>query len=132
VDCLDRRGGRLHKGRLADRRVRLNQHTTWFVARRTDGEATSAQYAIASSRGKFKRDRKVSAEAIVERPASTDLKKSYMRFKTKLLDVIDLSIHPVVVGRGTLLFREGESTQLKLVATKSFSRIVKLTYEPQY
>jgi hypothetical protein len=82
VDCLDRRGGRLHKGRLADRRERLNQHTTWFVARRTDGEATSAQYTIACDRGKFRRDVKVSAEAIVERSASTDLKKSYMRFKT--------------------------------------------------
>ncbi len=52
--------------------------------------------------------------------------------KQHLLDVLDLSIHPVVAGRGKLFFREGESAKLKLVATKSFSRIVKLTYEPQY
>jgi dihydrofolate reductase len=52
--------------------------------------------------------------------------------KHQLLDVLDLSIHPVVVGRGKLLFREEASAKLKLVATKSFSQIVKLTYEPQY
>jgi dihydrofolate reductase len=52
--------------------------------------------------------------------------------KHQLLDVLDLSIHPVVAGRGKLFFREGENANLKLVATKSFSKIVKLTYEPQY
>jgi len=46
--------------------------------------------------------------------------------------VLDLSIHPLVLGRGKLFFREGESARLRLVATKSFSKIVKLTYEPQY
>jgi dihydrofolate reductase len=50
----------------------------------------------------------------------------------KLIDVIDLSIHPVVVGRGKLFFREGQNAKLKLVSTKSFSKIVKLTFEPQY
>jgi dihydrofolate reductase len=52
--------------------------------------------------------------------------------KEQLLDRIDLSIHPVIAGRGRLFFREGERAQLKLVATKSFSKIVKVTYEPQY
>ncbi len=52
--------------------------------------------------------------------------------KRHLLDVLDLSIHPLFVGSGKLLFREGESTKMKLVETKSFSKIVKLTYEPQY
>jgi dihydrofolate reductase len=52
--------------------------------------------------------------------------------KLKLLDVLDVSIHPVFVGTGKLLFREGEQAQMKLVATKTFSNIVKLTYEPQY
>jgi dihydrofolate reductase len=52
--------------------------------------------------------------------------------KHHLLDVLDLSIHPVVAGHGKLFFREGENAKLKLVATKSFSKIVKLTYEPQY
>jgi dihydrofolate reductase len=52
--------------------------------------------------------------------------------KQHLLDVLDLSIHPLVVGRGRLFFREGENAKLKLLATKSFSKIVKLTYEPQY
>jgi hypothetical protein len=37
-----------------------------------------------------------------------------------------------MVGSGKLFFREGEKANLKLVATKSFSKIVKLTYEPQY
>ena len=52
--------------------------------------------------------------------------------RQRLLDVLDLSIHPVVVGRGRLFFREGEYAKLKLLATKSYSKIVKLTYEPQY
>ena len=52
--------------------------------------------------------------------------------KQHLLDVLDLSIHPLVAGRGRLFFRDGENAKLKLLATKSFSKIVKLTYEPQY
>jgi dihydrofolate reductase len=52
--------------------------------------------------------------------------------KERLLDVLDISIHPIFVGSGKMLFREGEHAKLKLVATKSFSNIVKLTYEPQY
>jgi dihydrofolate reductase len=52
--------------------------------------------------------------------------------RQRLLDVLDLSIHPVVVGRGRPFFREGENAKFRLVATKSFSKIVKLTYEPQY
>jgi dihydrofolate reductase len=53
--------------------------------------------------------------------------------KHHLLDVLDLSIHPLVVGQGKQFFREGENATLRLVAAKSFSKgIVKLTYEPQY
>ena len=52
--------------------------------------------------------------------------------KHHLLDVLDLSIHPLVVGQGKQFFREGETARLRLVAAKSFSKgIVKLTYEPQ-
>jgi dihydrofolate reductase len=52
--------------------------------------------------------------------------------KHRLLDVIDLSIHPLVLGQGRSFFREGENTRLRLIAAKSFSKgIVKLTYEPQ-
>jgi dihydrofolate reductase len=52
--------------------------------------------------------------------------------KHRLLDVIDLSIHPLVIGQGRSFFREGEHTRLRLIAAKSFSKgIVKLTYEPQ-
>jgi hypothetical protein len=36
------------------------------------------------------------------------------------------------VGYGKPFFREGQAVKLKLTATKSFSKIVKLTYEPQY
>ena len=46
--------------------------------------------------------------------------------------MLDISIHPLFIGSGKLLFREGESTKMKLVETKSLSKIVKLTYEPQY
>ena len=53
-------------------------------------------------------------------------------FRAQLVDVLDLSIHPVIVGTGKKFFREGLKANLKLVAAKSFSRIVKLSYEPQY
>jgi dihydrofolate reductase len=48
-----------------------------------------------------------------------------------LIDVLDVSVHPLLAGTGGQLFREGESAKLRLVASKSFSHIVKLTYEPQ-
>ena len=50
----------------------------------------------------------------------------------QLLDVLDVSIHPIVAGSGDLLFREGQNVNMKLAAVKGFSKIVKLTYEPQY
>ncbi len=57
----------------------------------------------------------------------------YTLLKHHLLDVLDLSIHPLVVGRGKQFFREEENTTLRFVAAKSFSKgIVKLTYEPRY
>ena len=46
--------------------------------------------------------------------------------------MLDISIHPIVVGSGKLLFREGQNADMKLVAIKGFSKVVKLTYEPQY
>ncbi len=51
--------------------------------------------------------------------------------KHRLLDVLDVAIHPVLVGRGKPFFREDQAVKLKLAATKSFSKIVKITYEPQ-
>jgi dihydrofolate reductase len=48
----------------------------------------------------------------------------------QLLDVLDISIHPLVAGSGKLLFRPGLSASMKLTAVKGFSKIVKLTYEP--
>ena len=48
-----------------------------------------------------------------------------------LLDELKLWIHPVLVGRGQLLFREGGKTRLKLVATKSLATgVLVLTYQP--
>ena len=52
--------------------------------------------------------------------------------KQRLLDVLDLAIYPVLVGHGKPFFREGQALRLKLAATKSFSKIVKVTYDPQY
>ncbi len=49
-----------------------------------------------------------------------------------LLDEIRVSIFPVVVGHGKLLFRENESTTLKLIATTSLpTGVVALRYEPE-
>jgi dihydrofolate reductase len=52
--------------------------------------------------------------------------------KAELIDVLDLSIHPLVAGSGGLLFHQDQAAAMKLTATKVFSNIVKLTYEPQY
>ncbi len=50
-----------------------------------------------------------------------------------LIDVIDLSIHPLFLGGGKTFFREGQTAGLQLIAAKTFATgIVKLTYEPQY
>jgi dihydrofolate reductase len=51
----------------------------------------------------------------------------------RLIDAIDLSIYPLVLGRGKLFFRDDQHATLRLVAAKTFARgIVKLTYEPDY
>ena len=52
--------------------------------------------------------------------------------KHKLVDWLDLSVHPVFVGHGKPLSREGQNFDLKLVSTKIFSNIVKLSYALQY
>lgn len=48
-----------------------------------------------------------------------------------LVDVLELSIHPLLVGHGGLLLREGLEMPLRLVSAKAFSQIVKLTYQLQ-
>ena len=53
--------------------------------------------------------------------------------KRGLLDMLDLSIHPLVLGHGKQFFRQGQNATLRLVAAKSCSKgIVKLSYEPQH
>jgi dihydrofolate reductase len=51
--------------------------------------------------------------------------------EANLLDELKLWVHPVVVGDGTLLFRNGERSELKLVETKTTKTgVVILTYQP--
>jgi dihydrofolate reductase len=50
----------------------------------------------------------------------------------QLIDILDLSVHPVIVGTGKLFFREGQQINLRLASTKVFSNIAKLTYECRY
>jgi dihydrofolate reductase len=48
-----------------------------------------------------------------------------------LLDELRFSIHPILVGSGRLLFREGEKTILKLIAKKTRGTgVVVLSYQP--
>jgi dihydrofolate reductase len=49
----------------------------------------------------------------------------------QLLDEIRLWVHPLLVGHGTTLFREGASATLELVATEALETgVVILTYKP--
>ena len=51
--------------------------------------------------------------------------------ESQLLDEMKLWIHPLFVGHGPLLFREGVKTRLRLVASKTLrTGIVVATYEP--
>jgi MFS transporter, DHA2 family, multidrug resistance protein len=51
--------------------------------------------------------------------------------EANLLDELKLWIHPVVVGHGTLLFRDGKKSALDLVATdRTTSGVVIVTYRP--
>lgn len=52
--------------------------------------------------------------------------------RERLIDVIDLTIHPLLVGRGKQFFREHQDVRMRLAAAKTFSEIVKLTYEVQH
>jgi dihydrofolate reductase len=57
----------------------------------------------------------------------TRLAEALMR--AGLIDVLDLAIHPFLVGSANkLMLREGQAAKLKLAATATFSKIVKLTY----
>ncbi len=48
-----------------------------------------------------------------------------------LLDELHLWMHPLFVGSGTLLFRQGEATALNLVETRTIENgVVILTYQP--
>jgi dihydrofolate reductase len=49
-----------------------------------------------------------------------------------LLDEINLFVHPIIVGHGTLLFDDGEPHTLEHVATRTLeTRVVALTYWPR-
>ena len=45
-----------------------------------------------------------------------------------LVDLLDISVHPMFLGSGSMLVRDDLSADLTLVGTKVFSRIVKLSY----
>ncbi len=52
--------------------------------------------------------------------------------RLQLLDILDISLHPIMAGTGEMFFRNGLGVDMRLVAVKTFTKIVKLTYEPQY
>lgn len=52
--------------------------------------------------------------------------------RARLIDAIDLAVYPALRGHGKQLFRDGQDVGLRLVAVKTFSQLVKLTYEPRY
>jgi len=52
----------------------------------------------------------------------------------RLLDGFDLTLHPILagVGKGKPFLRPGQAANLKLVATRGYSKLVKVSYELQY
>jgi len=54
-----------------------------------------------------------------------------MLLEHHLLDELQLAVHPLLVGRGTPLFRAGGKTPLNLVADKTLATgVVVLSYQP--
>ena len=51
--------------------------------------------------------------------------------RERLIDMVDLTVYPFLSGHGKQFFREGQRAELSLVAVKTFSKIVKLSYERQ-
>jgi dihydrofolate reductase len=52
--------------------------------------------------------------------------------RQRLLDVLDLAIHPIFLGSGRHIFREDQRAKMTLIASKSYTRgVVKLTFGPQ-
>ena len=49
--------------------------------------------------------------------------------RERLIDVIDLTIYPLLLGRGKQYSQAVQPAKLKLAAVKTFSKVVKLTYE---
>jgi len=49
--------------------------------------------------------------------------------RERLIDVIDIAVYPFLAGAGKQFFRQGQDAKLRLAAVKTFSKIVKLTYE---
>jgi len=52
--------------------------------------------------------------------------------RARLTDLIDLSVYPVLAGSGKQFCRDGQAVKLRLAAVKTFSKIVKMSYEPQH
>jgi len=52
--------------------------------------------------------------------------------RAQLTDVIDLDVYPVLAGSGQQFFRDGQAAKVRLAAVKTFSKIVKMTYELQH
>jgi dihydrofolate reductase len=52
--------------------------------------------------------------------------------RAQLTDVIDLDVYPVLAGSGQQFFRDGQAAKVRLAAVKTFSNIVKMTYELQH
>jgi dihydrofolate reductase len=57
----------------------------------------------------------------------TQLAETLMR--AGLVDLLEISIHPLLCGQGEMLHRAGLRADLKLAGTKVFSNIVKLSFE---
>ena len=55
------------------------------------------------------------------------------RLEHGLVDELRLSVHPVMVGSGQVLFRDGQKQALRLAGARTFGTgVVVLTYRPEF
>ena len=109
---------------------KLNSSPKFVVSSMLDRVAWNNSTLIKSNvLGEIMRLKQEQPNGIIGTTGSATLVQSLM--DADLVDEYQLTVHPVVLGGGKRLFREGDTAKLKLVETRAFSAgVVLLRYHP--